>query len=34
MNPKEAIFEAFEMRSAGKIPTTLFGGGAWTIRHW
>ncbi len=34
MTPKEAIFEAFELRSAGRVPTTIFGGGVWTIRHW
>ncbi|MBI3361756.1 MAG: uroporphyrinogen decarboxylase family protein [Chloroflexi bacterium] len=34
MKPKEAIFEAFELKSAGRVPATVFGGGVWTIRHW
>ncbi len=34
MTPKEAIFEAFELKSAGKVPATVFGGGVWTIRRW
>jgi uroporphyrinogen decarboxylase len=34
MTPKEAIFEAFELKSAGRVPATVFGGGVWTIRHW
>lgn len=34
MTPKEAIFEAFELKSAGHVPATVFGGGVWTIRHW
>ena len=34
MTPKEAIIEAFELSSAGKVPATIFGGGVWTIRHW
>lgn len=34
MTPKEAIFKAFEMKSAGRVPATVFGGGVWTIRHW
>jgi uroporphyrinogen decarboxylase len=34
MTPKEAIFEAFDMKSAGRVPATVFGGGVWTIRHW
>lgn len=33
MTPKEAIFEAFELKSAGHVPATVFGGGVWTIRH-
>ncbi|MBI3176560.1 MAG: hypothetical protein HYZ35_01080, partial [Chloroflexi bacterium] len=33
MKPKEAIFEAFELKSAGHVPATVFGGGLWTIRH-
>jgi uroporphyrinogen decarboxylase len=34
MKPKEAIIEAFEMKTTGHIPATVFGGGVWTIRHW
>jgi uroporphyrinogen decarboxylase len=34
MTPKEAIFEAFELKSAGRVPATVFGGGVWTIRRW
>lgn len=34
MTPKETIFEAFEFKSAGRVPTAVFGGGVWTIRHW
>lgn len=34
MTPKEAIFEAFELKSTDRVPATVFGGGVWTIRHW
>jgi uroporphyrinogen decarboxylase len=34
MKPKELIFEAFERKSSGRVPATVFGGGVWTIRHW
>ena len=34
MKPKEAIFEAFDLKSTDRIPATVFGGGVWTIRHW
>jgi uroporphyrinogen decarboxylase len=34
MTPKQSIFEAFDLKSAGKVPATVFGGGVWTIRHW
>lgn len=34
MTPKQAILEAFEFKSAGRVPATVFGGGVWTIRHW
>ena len=31
MNPKQQIFDAFEFKPTAKIPTTVFGGGVWTI---
>jgi uroporphyrinogen decarboxylase len=34
MKPKDAIFEAFDLKPAARVPATLFGGGVWTIRHW
>jgi uroporphyrinogen decarboxylase len=34
MKPKEAIFEAFDLKSTDRVPATVFGGGVWTIRHW
>ncbi|MFQ5575687.1 MAG: uroporphyrinogen decarboxylase family protein [Anaerolineae bacterium] len=33
MNPKEAIFQAFERKPLDIAPATVFGGGVWTIRH-
>ena len=33
MTPKETILAAFEMKQTPTVPTTLFGGGVWTIRH-
>jgi uroporphyrinogen decarboxylase len=33
MTPKETILAAFEMKQTPTVPTTLFGGGLWTIRH-
>jgi len=34
MKPKEAIFEAFDLKQTARVPATVFGGGVWTIRHW
>ncbi|MCC6189115.1 MAG: uroporphyrinogen decarboxylase family protein [Anaerolineales bacterium] len=34
MRAKDAIFEAFDLKPSSRVPTTLFGGGVWTIRHW
>ena len=34
MKPKEAIFEAFDLKQTSRVPATVFGGGVWTIRHW
>ncbi|MFQ5407318.1 MAG: uroporphyrinogen decarboxylase family protein [Anaerolineales bacterium] len=34
MKPKEAILAAFELKETPTVPTTVFGGGVWTIRHW
>ncbi len=33
MKPKDTILAAFEMKQTPTVPTTLFGGGVWTIRH-
>lgn len=34
MKPKDSIFAAFERKETSTVPTTIFGGGVWTIRHW
>jgi uroporphyrinogen decarboxylase len=34
MKPKDAIFAAFELKETPTVPTTVFGGGLWTMRHW
>ncbi|MCC7360618.1 MAG: uroporphyrinogen decarboxylase family protein [Anaerolineales bacterium] len=34
MRPKDAILAALEMKPSQGVPTTLYGGGVWTIRHW
>ncbi len=34
MRPKDAILEAMELKPSQHVPTTVFGGGVWTIRHW
>jgi uroporphyrinogen decarboxylase len=33
MTPKETILAAFEMKQTPTVPSTVFGGGVWTIRH-
>ncbi len=33
MKPKDTILAAFEMKQTPSVPTTVFGGGVWTIRH-
>ncbi len=33
MKPKETILAAIEMKETPTVPTTVFGGGVWTIRH-
>lgn len=34
MKPKDAILAAFEFKPTPTVPTTVFGGGVWSIRHW
>ncbi len=34
MTAKQAIFDAFDLKPGAAVPTTVFGGGVWTIRHW
>ncbi len=33
MTPKEIMFQAFERKHLEHAPSTIFGGGLWTIRH-
>lgn len=34
MKPKEIMFAAWDLKETPMVPTTVFGGGVWTIRHW
>lgn len=34
MNTKQAILDAFHLQASERVPATIFGGGAWTIRRW